>query len=74
MLLAHVRVMALGSSVPSSTNTTPFRANEMTFHTLVLTMLRRAVEGAITRSVMESTTPAATTARIPDTPTCSATR
>ena len=74
MLLAQVRSTALGSSVPSRTKTTPFRAKEITVHTLVLTMLRRAALGSMVRLSKESTMPAATTARMPETPACSAMR
>ena len=46
----------------------------MTFHTLVLTMFRRAAVGAMVRLLIESTMPAATTAKMPETPTSSASR
>ena len=67
--------MALGSCMPSRVNTTPFRANDSTFHTLCDTIESSDMAGPILRSVkIVMVRPAATTARMPLTPRPSDTR
>ena len=57
--------MAVGSCVPSSTNTMPFSAKATTRHTLDDTMFMRAMEGPMARGDMTFMSPATTTAMMP---------
>ena len=70
----HVGMMARGSCMPSSTNTTPLITNTSVSHTLSEASLRRADAGVDSFGSSVMSRPAATTARMPLTPTCSATR
>ena len=74
LVSSHVRCMARGSCVPSSTNTTPLSANDTTRHTLADTMFMREMDGPTARGEMTFTKPAATTARMPLAPTALAAR
>ena len=62
---SQVCCMARGSCVPRSTNTTPFKVNDSTRHTLSETMFSRETDGPMARGEMTLTRPAATTAKIP---------
>ena len=67
-------VKAVGSCVPSSTNTMPFNANTATRHTLVDTMFSREIDGPKLRFANDMVMPHATTLMTPLTCMCSPTR
>lgn len=72
--LSQVLSMALGSWVPSKTNTMPLRPKENTCHTQLDTMFSLETEGASWRFPMVLTRPAVTTAMTPLAPRGSAAR
>ena len=73
-LLCHDGMTAFGSCMPSMTNTTPLMTNTSASHTLFDASFRRAAAGVGLCGISAMSRPAATTARMPLVPKCSATR
>ena len=70
--LRHDGMMAFGSCMPSITNTTPLITNTSVSHTLLDAIFRRAATGVGFCGSSVISRPAATTARMPLVPKCSA--
>ena len=72
--LRHDGIMAFGSCIPNITNTTPLMTNTSVSHTLFDAIFRRAATGVGFCGSSVISRPAATTAKMPLVPKCSAAR